>query len=136
MPGQTAAVHGVRCSGRTFAQCFPLRNGIFPHVPEISGQSGNGEIFAALLFLGAEAWRLTRPWIMEGLPFLRVLSSSCGGLPLGGEAVQGGIFRPPVGRQEIGTGSLSEEMGLSGNLKADSSPPDEKGDGWWPVRSV
>lgn len=73
MPGQTAAVHGVRCSGRTFAQYFPLRNGIFPHVPEISGQSGNGEIFAALLFLGAEAWRLIRPWIMEGLPFLRVL---------------------------------------------------------------
>ncbi|WP_298083737.1 hypothetical protein [uncultured Akkermansia sp.] len=64
-------------------------------------------------------------------------SSSCGGLPLGGGAVQGGISRPPVGRQEIGTGSLSEEIGLSGNLKADySPPPDEKGDGWWPVRSV
>lgn len=58
MPGQTAAVHGVRCSGRTFAQCFPLRNGIFPHVPEISGQSGNGEIFAALLFLGSGQYEI------------------------------------------------------------------------------
>lgn len=88
MPGQTAVVHGVRCSGRTFAQCFPLRNGIFPHVPEISGQSGNGEIFAALLFLGAEAWRLTRPWIMEGLPFLRVLL-----LHAAASLWEGGLFR-------------------------------------------
>lgn len=91
MPGRTTAAHGAFRSGRTFPQRFPLRNGIFTHIPELPGQSGNGEIFSALLFRGAEAGRLPRPLNNGRLAISVAAASSCGGHPLGGEAVQGGI---------------------------------------------
>jgi len=36
MPGRTTAAHGAFRSGRTLPQRFPLRSGIFTHVPELS----------------------------------------------------------------------------------------------------
>ena len=91
MPGRTTAAHGAIRYGRMFTQRLPQRNGIFTHIPELPGQSGNGEIFSALLFRGAEAGRLPRPLNNGRLAISAAAASSCGGHPLGGEAVQGGI---------------------------------------------
>jgi len=81
------SVPAGRC--RSVSHCGAAFLRMFRSFP---GQNGNGKIFSALLFRGAEAGRLPRPLNNGRLAISAAAASSCGGHLLGGEAVQGGIY--------------------------------------------